>query len=92
MHITDAQNKYKQYMNLISALLKQNKQSYFSNFSQGNIKTLKNNAKGIKSIISLKCPSYASPNDIIDNNDKLTDVSGIANAFNKYFFTIEIDL
>lgn len=39
---SETQNKYKQYRDLISTLLRQSKQSYFTNFFQDNVKNLKN--------------------------------------------------
>ena len=45
---TEAQNKNKQYRNLLSKILKQSKQSYFTNFFQDNFINLKNTWKGKK--------------------------------------------
>ena len=42
--------KYRQYRNLISTLLKKSKQSYFTNFFQENLYDLKNTWEGIKKL------------------------------------------
>ena len=83
----EAQYKNKKYRNLLSTLLKQSKQSYFTKFFQENIKDLKNTLKKIKKS-SLKRSNQTSSNAIIDNNASLTDPITIANAFNKYFFLL----
>ena len=59
---------------------------------QENIKDLKNTWKGIKNIISLKSSNQISPNATIDNNVTLKNPITIANAFNKYFSTIALDI
>ena len=41
----EAQNKYRKYRNLLSALLKRNKQFYFTIFLQEIIKDLKKNGR-----------------------------------------------
>ena len=60
-----AQNKYKKYRNLISARLKQSKQSYFTIFFEENIKELRNTRRGIKNIILVKHSNQTSPNAIL---------------------------
>ena len=66
---TEAENKDKKYRNLISALLKWSKQSYFTKLFQDNIKDLKNTWKVIKRVIS----NQTSPNAITDNHPLLTN-------------------
>ena len=90
---TDAKNQHKclQYRNLKSTLRKGSKQSHFTNSYQKNIKDLKNICKGIKNI-SRKSLNCTSPDAIIDNNTILTNSDAIANTFNKYFFTISLDI
>ena len=52
--------RYKEYKNILSTLLKQKKQFYFTSFFQENSKDLKNTWKGIKNIIFKKLYPYHS--------------------------------
>ena len=60
--------KYKQYRNLISTLLKRSKRLYFTKFFNDNLNNLKNTWKGIKNLISLKNVSHSSPSSIYYKN------------------------
>ena len=46
--------KYKNHRNLISFLLKRNKQNYYKKYFESNLNNSKNTWKGIKSIITMK--------------------------------------
>ena len=89
---TEAQNRYKQYRNMLSTLMKKSKQFYFTRFFQTNLNDLKNTWKGIKSIISMKNDSHTLPNTITDNNKTLTNPKDIANAFNTYFAKVALNV
>ena len=84
---TEAQNK--KYKNFRSTLFKRSEQSYFTNFFQENSKDLKNICKGIKTF-HLKVQT--THNAIYDSNATLVDPIAIANAFNKYFSIVVLDI
>ena len=74
---TELHIKYKSYRNMLSTLMKKSKQNYFIKFFEKNLKNLKNNWKGIKSIISMKSSFSNSPtlltfqHENIDNPERL---------------------
>ena len=73
---------YKNYRNLVSALMKKSKQAYYDS----NWSNIKNTWKGIKSLISLKTvASHVLTVLSLDNGDTITKPYDIANAFNNYF-------
>ena len=88
----EAQIKYKQYRNLLSTLLKESKQSYFTNYFQNNLNDLKSTWKSIKNLILLKELPNIAPFNIFDNGRSLTEPRKIANAFNKYFVKVATDI
>ena len=47
-------SSYKNYRNVLSALLKRAKEKYFANFSSENIKDIERTWKGIKTLVSMK--------------------------------------
>ena len=51
---TELHIKYKSYRNMLSTLMKQSKQNYFTKLFENNLRNLKNTWKGIKSIIYMK--------------------------------------
>ena len=51
---TELHIKYKSYKNMLSTLMKQSKQNYFTKLFENNLRNLKNTWKGIKSIIYMK--------------------------------------
>ena len=54
IHEKDLHLKYKSYRNLLSTLLKDSKQKYFTDFFKSNNNDIKKTWNGIKSIISIK--------------------------------------
>ena len=74
---TELHIKYKSYRNMLSTLMKKSKQNYFIKVFEKNLKNLKNNWKGIKSIISMKSSFSNSPtlltfqHENIDNPERL---------------------
>ena len=52
--------QYKTYRNLLSTLMKQSKQIYYTKYFENNWSNIKNTWKGIKTIISIKCYSYST--------------------------------
>ena len=67
--------------NLLSTLLKKNKQFYFPRLFQENIKDLKTMWRGIKKIISSNNSNHIFPTAITVYNQTITDPSDIADAF-----------
>ena len=84
----EAHFKYKQYQNILSALLKRSKQSYFTNYFQTDIDDLKNTWKSTKKLISLKRTANSVSSTVIENDITLTKPKDFANAFKKYFINI----
>ena len=84
--------KYKQYRNLISTVLKRSKSLYFTKFFNDSLNNLKNTWKGIQNLIPLKSASHSSPSSIYYNNKTVTSPFEIANAFNNYFSNIVLDI
>ena len=84
----EAHLKYKQYQNILSALLKRSKQSYFTNYFQTDIDDLKNTWKSTKKLISLKRTANSVSSTVIENDITLTKPKDFANAFKKYFINI----
>ena len=54
-------NNYKSYRNLLSTLLKRDKEKYFTNFFNENIKDIKKTWKGIKTLVSMKQKNNDTP-------------------------------
>ena len=80
---------YKKYRNLLSTLMKKNKQAYYDKYFERNWNNIKNTWKGIKSLISLKTvASYASNVLSLDNGNTITNAYDITNTFNNNFASI----
>ena len=88
IHKSELHEKYKQYRNSISTLLKRSKQNYYNNFFELNINNMKKTWKGIKSIISIKTATSNTPNLLSHNNEVVNNPIKIANIFNNYFSSI----
>ena len=81
--------KYKKYRNLLSTLMKKNKQVYYDKYFERNGNNIKNTWKGIKSLISLKIVAFHVPTALsLNNGDTVTSPYNIANTFNNYFASI----
>ena len=80
--------KYKSYWNLLSTLLKDSKQQYFTDFFKSNNNGIKKNWKGIKFIISKKSKSNNNlPTSIIREGNFIADRLSIVNIFNDFLLT-----
>ena len=77
---------YKKYRNLLSTLMKKQKQAYYDKYFERDWSIIKNTWKGIKSLISLKTVASNVPTVLsLDNGDTVTNPYDIANTFNNYF-------
>ena len=80
--------QYKTYRNLLSALMKQSKQIYYTKYFENNWNNIKNTWKGIKTIISTKNITTMVTHSIEFNNRTVTDPTAMSNVFNNYFTSI----
>ena len=82
-------NKYKNYRNLLSTLIKKSKQAYYDKNFERNWNNITNTWKGIKSLISLKTVGSHVPTALsLDNGYTITNPYDTANTFNNYFASI----
>ena len=77
--------QYKTYRNLLSTLVKQSKQIYYTKYFKNNWNNIKNTWKGIKIIISIKNITTTVPHSIEFNNRTISDPTATSNIFNNYF-------
>ena len=70
----DLHLQYKNYRNLLSTLLKDSKETYFSSYFKDNIKDIKKTWKGIKSVISMKSKNSDIPSSIRNNGSTLQNL------------------
>ena len=80
--------QYKTYRNLLSTLMKQSKQIYYTKYFENNWSNIKNTWKGIKTIISIKNITTTVPHSIEFNNRTITDSTVMSNILNNYFASI----
>ena len=80
--------QYKTCRNLLSTLMKQSKQNYYTKYFENNWNNIKNTWKGIKTIISIKNITATVPHSIEFNNKTITDPTAMSNVFNNYFTSI----
>ena len=77
------------HKNLLSTLMKKNKQADYYKYFERNWNNIKNTGKGIKSLISLKTVAFSATTLFsIDNGDTRRNPYDIANTFNNYFASI----
>ena len=57
----ECHGKYEKYRNLLSTLLKESKQIYYTKYFESNWNNIRNTWKGIKTIISIKNITTAIP-------------------------------
>ena len=81
-------NNFNIYRNLISTLMKRSKQNCFSRYFETNLTNIKNNWKGIKSIISMRSSSTINLTLLTLQNETIDNSKRTANIFNNYFSTI----
>ena len=75
-------NRYKNYRNLISTLLKRAEEKYFTNVFNENIKAIKKTRKGIKTLVLMKQKYNEKPSLITKDKKYINDTVSIANTFN----------
>ena len=80
--------QYKTYRNLLSTLMKQSKQNYYTKYFENNWNNIKDSWKGIKTIISIKNITAIVPHSIEFNSKTITDPAAMSNVFNNYFTSI----
>ena len=73
---------------LLSILLKESKQIYYTEYFESNWNNIRNTWKGIKTIISIKNITATIPHSIEFNNRTITDPTTMSNVFNNYFTSI----
>ena len=81
-------NNYKSYRNLLSTLLKRDKENYFTNFFNKNIKDIKKTWKGIKTLVSMKQKNNDTPSLTTKDKKYINDPVSIANTFNNFFTSV----
>ena len=79
---------YKTYRNLLSTLMKQSKQIYYTKYFENNWNNIKNTWEGIKTIILIKNTTATVPHSIEFNNKTITDPTAMSNVFNNSFTSI----
>ena len=84
----ECHEKYKTYRDLLSTLLKECKQMYYTKYFESNWNNIRNTWKGIKTIISIKNITTTIPHSIEFNNRTITDPTAMSNVFNNYFTSI----
>ena len=83
------QTKYQKCRNLLSALMKKSKQTYYDKYFEKNCSNISNTWKTIKSLISLKPVASLVPTILsLDNGNIIANPYNIANTFNNYFASI----
>ena len=85
-------NDYKNYRNMISTLIKQNKKDHYDKYFKDNINNMKNTWKGIRSIISLQKKTNHSPEIISLEGHTVTDPRTIANTFDSFFCSVAAEV
>ena len=80
--------KCKKCRNLLSTLLKESNQIYYTKYFESNWNNIRNTWKGIKTIISIKNITTTIPHLIEFNNRTITDPTTMSNVFNNYFTSI----
>ena len=84
----ECHEKYKKYRNLLSTLLKESKQIYYTKYFESNWNNIRNTWKGIKTTTSIKNITTTAPHSIEFNNRTITDPTTMSNVFNNYFTSI----
>ena len=80
--------EYKDYRNLFSTMLKQNKTNYFNYYFESNWSSIGNTWKGIKSIITIKDISADIHKSLSVDGATISNPLAISNIFNNYFYSI----
>ena len=80
--------RYKDYENILFALLKGSKINYYNLYFDINWKNIKHSWKGIKSTLSVKVNPSHIPKVLTANVSTITNPVEIANVYNKYFSSV----
>lgn len=80
--------KYKSYRNLLSTLLKQNKQNYCKQYFKSKYANVKNLCKSIKSFVTLQIITSSVPRMIYQGKNTITNPCDIANIINNYLSSV----
>ena len=85
-------NKYKQYRNKLTALIRLSKQKYDQNFFNSNIKNMRQTWKGINELLGSMRKKWKTKNiNFIRSNENAaltSDPKTIGNTLNEYFATV----
>ena len=74
--------EFKNYRNMLSALMKKSKQAYYNKYFETNWNNIKNTRKGIKSLISLKTVASSAPTMLAcDNGNTIINPYDTANNY-----------
>ena len=82
------ERQFKIYLNLISALLRETKKSYYKQYFRDNEKSLKLVWQTIKGIINMKNKSDESVSSLLIDKQLITSARQISNHFNNFFTSI----
>ena len=88
----ECHEKYKKYRNLLSTLLKESKQIYYTKYFESNWNNIRNTWKGVKTIISIKSITTTISHPIEFNNRTITDPTSMSNVFNNYFTPVQTQI
>ena len=85
---TETYDRHKNYINLLSTVIKKSKKKYYNELFKNNMNNMKNTWKGLRNLIS--CKQSASPNINLFSNDheRVTKSKKTANIFNVSLSTI----
>ena len=79
--------KYKEYRNKVNSLIRKAERKHYETLLETNKNDLKKSWKILKEVINKKSSSVL-PEFILSGDDKLTDKSSIADAFNQFYTNI----
>ena len=80
--------EYKDYRNMLSAILNQSKTNYYNHYFETNWNSIKNTWKGLKSILNIKNISPEIPKTLTVDGTTISNPMEISNIFNNYFSSI----
>ena len=74
MKKTETPDKYKDYRNLLSTIIKKYKKKYYNEFFKNNMNNTKNNSKGIRNLINWKQSVSSSIHFLSQGNQTVTNL------------------
>ena len=85
---TETHDRHKNYINLLSTVIKKSKKKYYNELFKNNMNNMKNTWKGLRNLIS--CKQSASPNInlFLNDHERVTKSKKTANIFNVSLSTI----